>query len=302
MAVARKLGVTDKEISKLESAILRGLHSAPQLPDEIRAVVGNAARNLGAEGAKKGLSTTLPVALGRLQATGQIRRIPVNGRLDQQRYRYALWDASPLRDYRQSVSDSYTELARRYFTWIAPATLSEFRWFSGLGAKAAKAAIDPLGLVPVEPDSDRLILPEDQAMFSEFKPPAKPQYALVSSLDSMFLLRRNIATLMTPEAGRQKIFAEKGMQEMATLSDLYSNAILDRGAIIGLWEYDPESATLVWCTFSSSNKQDKALREQILRTEAFVRDQLGDARSFSLDSPKSRVPRIQAISKAQGKR
>jgi hypothetical protein len=30
-------------------------------------------------------------------------------------------------------------------------------------------------------------------------------------------------------------------------------------------------------------------------TESFVRDQLGDARSFSLDSPKSRRPRIEAI-------
>ena len=41
--------------------------------------------------------------------------------------------------------------------------------------------------------------------------------------------------------------------------------------------------------------RDKALDAAILRTEAFVRDQLGDARSFSLDSPKSRAPRVQAI-------
>ena len=31
------------------------------------------------------------------------------------------------------------------------------------------------------------------------------------------------------------------------------------------------------------------------RTERFVRDDLGDARSFSLDSPKSRAPRIEAL-------
>jgi hypothetical protein len=30
-------------------------------------------------------------------------------------------------------------------------------------------------------------------------------------------------------------------------------------------------------------------------TEHFVRDQLGDARSFSLDSPKSREPKIKAL-------
>src|SRR5215831_12827614 len=298
LVLARKLGVTDAEIEKLCGAVLDSLRKAPFSPDEIRDATGNATRNLGPAGAKKGLTTTLPVALGKLQVSGHIRRIPVNGRLDQQRYRYALWEPSPMGNFRQSVADSYTDLACRYFAWIGPATLSEFRWFSGLGAKAAKSIIDRLGLVPAEPGSDRLMLAEDQPAFCKFKIPTKPQYSLISSLDSMFLLRRNIATLMTPEVARQKVLAEKGMREMGMLSDLSSNAILDRGTIIGLWEYDPESSTLVWCTFS---RPDKLLREQIALIEAFVRDQLGDARSFSLDSAKSRLPRIQAIRKAQGK-
>jgi hypothetical protein len=34
--------------------------------------------------------------------------------------------------------------------------------------------------------------------------------------------------------------------------------------------------------------------------EEFVRGELGDARSFSLDSPKSRVPRIQELRAAAG--
>jgi hypothetical protein len=33
----------------------------------------------------------------------------------------------------------------------------------------------------------------------------------------------------------------------------------------------------------------------VAHTEAYVRDQLGDARSFSLDSPKSRAPRLAAL-------
>jgi hypothetical protein len=31
--------------------------------------------------------------------------------------------------------------------------------------------------------------------------------------------------------------------------------------------------------------------------ENYIREQLGDARSFSLDSPKSRTPRIEALRK-----
>jgi hypothetical protein len=47
-------------------------------------------------------------------------------------------------------------------------------------------------------------------------------------------------------------------------------------------------------------KKDMVLQEAVTRTERYVREQLGDARSFSLDSPKSRAPRIEALRKAAG--
>jgi hypothetical protein len=79
---------------------------------------------------------------------------------------------------------------------------------------------------------------------------------------------------------------------LSGLNDLPSHAILDRGRIVGLWEYDPEAGGIVWASFGID---DAALREAVARTEAFVRDDLGDARSFSLDSPASRAPRIAAL-------
>jgi len=45
-------------------------------------------------------------------------------------------------------------------------------------------------------------------------------------------------------------------------------------------------------------KKDRALQEAVTRTENYVREQLGDARSFGLDSPKSRAARISALRKA----
>lgn len=296
MPVARKLGVTDAELEKLCSVALEALRKGPLSPDQIREATGTASRSLGSEGAKKGLTTTLPLALGTLQASGQIRRIPINGRLDQQRYRYALWKPSPLTKFRLSTPECYTELARRYFRWIGPAILSEFQWFAGLSVKAVKAAIEPLSLVPVEAGSDRLMFPKDRELFAKFKNPSKPTYALVSSVDSMFLLRRSLQQLLTSEASKQKVYSDKGPRELDSLSDLTSNAILDRGAIVGLWEYDPGSSSIAWLTFTAP---DNLLRECVSRTETFICDHLGDARSFSLDSPKSRLPRIEAIRKAQ---
>ena len=171
MKVAEKLGVTAREIDKLCDAVIAALEKGPLDPDGLREATGKAVRNLGAEGQKKGLATTLPVALGRLQTEGEIRRVPVNGRLDQQRYQYTLWRPNPLRGFALSAEEVHVELARRFFAWIAPATVAEFQTFAGLGVKAAKAAVAPLRLEPLAKDDERLMPPADRAAFEAFQPP-----------------------------------------------------------------------------------------------------------------------------------
>ena len=83
----------------------------------------------------------------------------------------------------------------------------------------------------------------------------------------------------------------------AIATDLPDHPIVDRGRVVGLWQYDVEASELVrwWLLPTSGATPDRALREAIDETEAFVRDDLGDARSFSLDSPKSRAPRLAAL-------
>lgn len=291
--VALKLGVTEQEIDMLCGAVLKVLAKSPLEPEEIRSAVGLAARSLGPEGVKKGISSTLPLALGKLQVSGDIRRIPTNGRLDQQRYKYALWRPNPLAKYKSSLEETYTELARNYFRWIGPATLVEFQGFSGLGVKAAKAAVEALKLVTVT--GGRLMFAEDHDAFEKFKPPKAPQYALVSSLDSMFLARRNVVDLVD-EADWDRDIGNKKC--LSGLTDLPHHAILDRGRIIGLWDYDQPGASIAWACFV---KPDAELKKAVSKTEAFIRDQLGDARSFSLDSPKGRTPRIEMLRKLAAK-
>jgi len=264
MKVAVKLGVTEKEIDRLCEAVVAALGKDVLDPDEIRQRVGGATRSLGEEGKKKGVTTTLPLALGKLQALGEIRRVPVNGRLDQQRYKYKLWRPNPLRGFKLSADEVAVELARKFFTWIGPSTLKEFQTFSGLGVKASKAALDLLKLEAIE---DRLCLPGDRAKFEAFKVPKEPQYSLVSILDSVGLLTGADPT------GK-------------------SNPILDRGQVVGAWEYDTETESIAWHAFVKRNED---LEKAVARTEEYVRKELGDARSVGLDTPKSRAPRIQAI-------
>jgi hypothetical protein len=298
LKVAEKLGVTAKEIDKLCDAVIQALEKGPLDPDGLREATGKAVRNLGAEGQKKGLTTTLPVALEKLQSTGDIRRIPVNGRLDQQRYKYALWKPNPLRNFKMSTEQAYTELARRYFAWIGPASIAEFQWFSALGVKASKAAVEPLKLEPLEAGGDRLMLPGDRAKLEAFKPPQDPHYTLTSGIDSIALLRRDLKGLLNPKDLDRQVFLEKDTKPLGGLADLPNHAIIDRGRLVGLWEYDTASESIAWIAFV---KKDKALLEAVARTEQYVREQLGDARSFSLDSPKNRAPRVAALRKAAGK-
>lgn len=57
---------------------------------------------------------------------------------------------------------------------------------------------------------------------------------------------------------------------------------MDEARLRAWWSFRPES---------------DALLAAVGETEQFVRDQLSDARSFSLDRPKSRVPRIETLKK-----
>jgi hypothetical protein len=272
LRTAEKLGAAPGEIDALCIGVVAALDGGALDSDELRAALGDRVRDFGVEGRKRGMATTLPIALGMLQTAGEIRRVPTNGRLDQQRYRYAPWRPNPLTNA-PSRTAAFEALARRFFAWIGPATFAEFRAFSGLGVNAAKDALAPLDLVPVAPGDDLLLLPEERDAWAAFEPPRDPHYALVSSLDALFALRRD------PR-------------------DLESHAIVDRGRLIGLWEYDVATASIAWNT---SVDADAGLRDAVARTEAYVRDQLGDARSFSLDSPQSRTPRVAALRAAQPK-
>lgn len=289
MRTARAGGVTDTEVELLCQGVRKALTGAQLEPEAIRDAVGGLARNLGEAGKKKGVTTTLPLALGQLQALGEIRRVPTNGRLDQQRYRYARWPTNLRTVQPLSQDQAYAALASRYFSQVGPATIAEFQWFTALSAKAANRAVQTAGLVPSEPGSDRLLPAELVNDYAQFKVPIEPHWVLVSSLDPITANRRDVKPLLAPKDRSRPLFAASGQ---TLLADLPNHAILDRGRLVGVWEYDFEAKVIIWASFVGNHP---SLVAAVATTEAFVRDQLGDARSFSLDSPKSRVPKLKAL-------
>lgn len=280
--VLTRLGVPEGEVDRLGGQVLDVFEGDEALtPAELRDRLGDKVRSLGEEGRKKGAATTLPATLGVLQAAGEIRRVPVNGRLDQQRFAYTRWDAT------ETVADAPAELARRYFHWTGGASVAHFRWFSAFGVRDAKAALSEVDLVEI-PGTELLMHAEDVEEFEDFTVPEEPAYALIAWIDALILLRRDLASMAEPDDLKRAALGHT----QAGLSDLPTQAIVDRGRLVGLWEYDPGAEEIVWASFG---KPDDALRAAVARTQDYVREQLGDLRGSSLDTPKARKPRIEAI-------
>ncbi len=290
--VLARLGVERGEITLLEEQVLHTLmeSSDPMDPKQLKDELGESVRSLGEEGKKKGASTTLPTALGLLQADGRIRRVPVNGRLDQQRYAYTSWALPP-----STLDDdaARARLIERYLRWTGGATFKQSQWLTGFTVAQSKAALAAVGAVEVTTAAGEPLwmLPDDVEHLSAFKAPQEEQIQLLAGTDSLVLLRRNSADMLAEgDRGRKVLDGTLGLQ-----ADLSDHPILNRGRIIGLWQYDPGKERIAAWTF---DKPTAAVTQRIAEVESWIREDLGDFRSFSLDSAASRQKRIDALDSA----
>jgi hypothetical protein len=286
-----KLSFTDEDLDKLNMGILDALKGGALDTNGIKKELGDLVMNFGDADKKVGQTTSLSLGLLNLQANGKIRRVPKGWALEAQSYLYELFKDGPMVDDSYPKEQAYADLADRFWKWNGMASLAHFQWFSGLGVVASKAATSFLNLVPV--DGTGLLIHEgDLDDYRRFEAPEKPLYRLITNLDSMFLHRRDVTLFVDSTDAERKVPSERGTGALLKAVDLHNHAIVDRGRIVGLWEYEVYSASLVYSLFVPMND---ALEHEIRRTEAFIRDQLGDCRCFSLDSPKSRQPAIDAL-------
>ncbi|MET3174833.1 UNVERIFIED_ORG: hypothetical protein ABIB52_002684 [Arthrobacter sp. UYCu721] len=290
--VLARMGVERGEITLLEEQILHALADAggPLDPKQLKDLLGDSVRNLGEEGKKKGAATTLPTALGLLQADGRIRRVPANGRLDQQRYAYTLWGL-PLTALDDDAARSL--LLACYLGWTGGATVKQSQWFTGFTLAHTKAALATIGAVQVPTPNGEVLwmMPDDVGRLASFEAPEEEQIQLLAGTDSLVLLRRNSGDLFADQHKGKKVLGTA----LALQADLPDHPIFDRGRIIGLWQFDPGKARIAHWIFGRATP---AVSRRIAEVEAWIRDELGDFRSFSLDSPASRQDRIDAMDSA----
>jgi hypothetical protein len=96
----------------------------------------------------------------------------------------------------------------------------------------------------------------------------------VSGLDGISRLRHDRKGLLDHGELARQFFVGKNTRPAGTLEDLLSHAILDRGRLAGLWEFDTVTETIAWWPFI---KKNKGLEKSAACMEQFVREQLDDA-------------------------
>jgi hypothetical protein len=172
--------------------------------------------------------------------------------------------------------------------------VKQTQWFTGFTVVQTKAALAAASAVEVSVaiGGTLWMLPEDRDALADFQAPVEEQIQLLAGTDSLVLQRRNSADLLDDEDKGKKVLDST----LALQADLPDHPILDRGRIIGLWQYDPGRERVAHWVFGNATA---AVKRRIGEVEEFIREDLGDFRSFSLDSPQSRQRRIDALDGAQ---
>lgn len=299
-----KAGTSVKELTELGEGVLATLRAkGPLTTDALRkAAPEGAVRSLGEKGKKAGLSSTLPPTLRELEFAGKIERRPEGGRLDTERY---LWSAvkkgPPAGAAVPATAEArHTALAELFFRWIGPATVKDFAEWAGLSQRDAKAAAEKAPLAPITVDGyadDALALASDVPRLKEPRA-AAPSVRLLAFEDN-FLVLHGGPRFVTDERHHDREMTPWGSLKRATIGDakhIMSRSIVSAGALAGFWEYDVDAHRIVTAPFDAlPSAAAKSLAALAAETAAFLKDDVGHARSFSLDSDDEIRKRAKAL-------
>ena len=138
----------------------------------------------------------------------------------------------------------------------------------------------------------RFIHPDDKDAYLGFQAAPSGQVHFLGSLDNLNHLRQQPQDLLDAGDGHLGVPSATSVVPLGGLKEFYSHIVACDGRIIGLWEFDVRAGEVVYCTWADFGS---ATIRAATKAEATIRAYLGDARSFSLDSPVSRAPRIELI-------
>ena len=290
-----KAGIRPGEVAEIATAAHELLRSkGPLTTQAIRqALPATLVRSLGEAGKKVGISSPLPAALRRLEFAGDIERTLEDGRLDSERY---LWRATPrnLFDGVALPEDPvalFARFAELFFGAAGLATRKNFADWAGIAQKDAQAAIDSLGLLPLEVEGEKekyYALPARRELLADQAEAAAAALAFLPFEDNAQALQGGPAFLANAEHHAFEVQAW-GMggkkQPLGEAKHSQLRSLLAEGRLAGFWEYDPDARAIVVGLLPGAEPQTRDRAEaQAAGLAAFISDELGHGRSFNLDT------------------
>lgn len=299
-----RLEVSDRELSELGEAVIEALGRGPLSPDDLRQALPEGSwRSLGDKGKKLGHSTTLPTALRYLEGEGRIRRRLEGGRLDTQRYEWALSEGLSPFTVSQATEDGPAQLealARRFFSWAAPATADEFIAWTGLGKRVCRkalAALEPEEVVIEGLEGPALWSPEQARRASEIKD--DPAVYFLPAQDNLLTLRASAGLVARPEHHDIPLMG-MNMRKRQPLSQsrwLNQRPLVHRGEWIGLWSWHLDEERVIFAGFSTLEPAlRKSAEEEAEALSSFIKAELGGScRANGIDSPRAQRARMDFV-------
>ena len=295
-----KAGIRTGELDEIAEAVLATLgEKGPLTTSSLRrALPEGLVRSLGDGGKKVGISSPLPPALRQLEFDGRIERTLEGGKLDTERYLWRVAEVNPFDQVElpEGPTQIYAHFAELYLRTAGIGTTGELATWAGIGKRDAGKALATLDTVAVEVSDvpgGHLALEATADLLCNGGRTGGA--SLLPFEDNLIQFQGGAAPLVDPTYhdvvvplwGRGKPSALGDARHMS-----FRSIALD-GRIVGFWEYDPDQQWVVTTCFerpSGANRREvEAAAEDV---GAFIRDQLGHGKSFSLDTDKDLRRRI----------
>lgn len=264
-ALQQRGGLDAEALRKLADRITEALDEPGLSPEALRARVP-AAQPLGESGRKLGYATTLPLALRCLELEGRARRVPASGRLDDERY---LWRP----DRPSTTPEPDLALARAFQRWFGPATRPDLAAWAGWPQQKAARVLARAGEAdPVDAE------PTEEPIFLPFR-------------DNALSLGISLESWVRPEHVDVPVLGWSGEPApLGAQSSLHHHAVLWRGALAGIWEFDGQDVVCGWF-----GEVPPGADEEALRLGAWIREELGLLRIYAQDGARQRAARLAAV-------
>jgi hypothetical protein len=297
-----KAGGTAKQINATAKAIIRALEATPLTTAQLRnGPAAKAIVSFGDKGKKLGLSSSLPVALRQLEFDGAIERTPIDGRLDTETYQ---WSVRQTKLTRELAADAERAAAALFFEHHSPASFEHFVAWSGLGKKAAKLAMTSLDLVEVEVEThagERAPMWSTAAALQLASAKTKPPKGVaLLGLQDLYLVVRGGPAAVCPTAHLDLEIPRWGPMSggpIRATKHPHLRAVLVDGALAGFWDVDAsmQRQVLAWLD-APSKAVARAAEQQVGALRRFMKDELGHAKTHSIDSDAKIDERFELVS------